>query len=246
MISSKPFVIKTAFAIVCLLAFCPNVGLTQDQTLKKMVYDPGHLKPVDSELKVAVGDPAPQFSLPSLTGEAISLDQYKDTHNVVISFVPAAWTPVCSDQWPGYNITKDIFTQHDAILLGISVDNLPTLHAWTKQMGQLWFPVLSDFWPHGEVASQYGVLRTDGTAERALFIIDKKGIIRFISVSDINRRPNLKDMVDALRVINSAATDSCVRSRPTALLYETFLYQIKHKPHEHPSCRQAIGCRMQG
>jgi hypothetical protein len=106
MISSKPFVIKTAFAIVCLLAFCPNVGLTQDQTLKKMVYDPGHLKPVDSELKVAVGDPAPQFSLPSLTGEAISLDQYKDTHNVVISFVPAAWTPVCSDQWPAITSQK--------------------------------------------------------------------------------------------------------------------------------------------
>ena len=204
---TRQSIINAALVIGLLFVICPNAGLAQDQTLKTMIYDPGHLKPVDSELKVAVGDPAPPFSLPSLTGEPISLEQFKGTHNVVISFVPAAWTPVCSDQWPGYNITKDLFTQHDAILLGITVDNLPTLHAWTGQMGQLWFPVLSDFWPHGEVAKQFGVLRTDGTSERALFIIDKKGIIRFISVSDINRRPNLKDMIDALKVINSTEND---------------------------------------
>ena len=168
-----------------------------------MIYAPGHLKPVESELKVELGDPVPPFSLPSLTGTTISPAQYIGTQNVVISFVPAAWTPVCSDQWPGYNITRDIFSQHDAILLGITVDNLPTLYAWTQQMGDLWFPVLSDFWPHGEVARRFGVLRTDGTAERALFIIDKKGIIRFIAVSDINRRPNLKDVVDALKGIEA-------------------------------------------
>ena len=68
-------------------------------------------------------------------------------------------------------------------------------------MGELWFPVLSDFWPHGEAAQRYGILRTNGTAERALFIIDKAGIIRFIQVSDINRRPNLKDIADALKAI---------------------------------------------
>jgi alkyl hydroperoxide reductase subunit AhpC len=68
-------------------------------------------------------------------------------------------------------------------------------------MGDLWFPVLSDFWPHGEVARRFGILRGDGTAERAVFIIDKAGIIRYISVSDINQRPSLKDMVDALKAI---------------------------------------------
>jgi len=184
-----------------LAALSPGPGAAQEQTLQTMIYDPGQLKPVDSVLKVKVGDPAPPLSLPSLTGETISLAQYRGTHNVVISFVPAAWTPVCSDQWPGYNIVRDVFVQHDAILLGITVDNLPTLHAWTRQMGELWFPVLSDFWPHGEAAGRFGVLRTDGTAERALFIIDKAGIIRFITVSDINRRPNLKDIVVALQAI---------------------------------------------
>ncbi len=71
---------------------------------------------------------------------------------MVLSFVPAAWTPVCSDQWPGYNLAKDLFAETDTVLLGITVDNLPTLFSWTNQMGQLWFPVLSDFYPHGAVA----------------------------------------------------------------------------------------------
>lgn len=160
-------------------------------TLKENIYNPGQLKPVDSRLKVKVGDPAPDFTLPSTTGEKISLHQYRGKKNVVISFVPAAWTPVCSDQWPGYKIAKGLFAENDAILIGITVDNIPTLYAWTRQMGQLWFPVLSDFWPHGAVADRYGVLRSDGVAERAIFIIDKKGVIRFIEVSDINIRPDL-------------------------------------------------------
>jgi peroxiredoxin (alkyl hydroperoxide reductase subunit C) len=159
---------------------------------KDNIYHPGQLKPIDSKLKVKIGERAPDFSLPSVTGEKISLSQYKGKKNVMISFVPAAWTPVCSDQWPGYNIVKEMFDENQAVLLGITVDNIPTLYAWTKQMGQLWFPVLSDFWPHGAVADKYGVLRSDGVSERALFFIDKEGIIRDIRISDINKRPDLE------------------------------------------------------
>jgi peroxiredoxin (alkyl hydroperoxide reductase subunit C) len=165
---------------------------------KGNIYQMGTLKSIDSVLKVKVGDPAPNFSLPSISGEKVSLSQFRGKKNVVLSFVPAAWTPVCSDQWPGYNIAKDLLNQYDAILLGITVDNIPTLFAWTNQMGQLWFPVLSDFWPHGAVAKRYGVLRSDGVSERALFVIDKKGIIRYIDVHDINRRPPLEDLMGAL------------------------------------------------
>ena len=178
-------------------AFIPMVyGLSE--AFKENIYKVGILKPIDSVLKVKVGDRAPEFTLPAVSGEKISLKQYREKKNVVLSFVPAAWTPVCSDQWPGYNIVKDIFDQNDAILLGITVDNIPTLFAWTNQMGQLWFPVLSDFWPHGAVAKKYGVLRSNGVTERALFIIDKKGIIRYIDVHDINKRPPLEDLVDEL------------------------------------------------
>jgi len=120
---------------------------------------------------------------------------------VVISFVPAAWTPVCSDQWPGYNIAQDLFNRNNAVLLGISVDNIPTLHAWTQQMGTLWFPILSDFWPHGATAKKFGVLRSNGTAERAIFIIDKKGIIRYIDVHNINKRPPLEEIIKELEKI---------------------------------------------
>ncbi len=166
---------------------------------KENIYNPGILKPQDSVLKVKVGDRAPDFTLQAVSGEKVSLSQYQGKKNVVLSFVPAAWTPVCSDQWPGYNIVKDIFDRHDAILLGITVDNIPTLFAWTNQMGALWFPVLSDFWPHGAVAGRYGVLRSDGTSERALFVIDKKGIIQYINVNDINKRPRLENLVEELR-----------------------------------------------
>lgn len=199
--STRPWHI-IIYASVIWVVLSHGPCLANKPTIKTMIYDPGQLKPVDSVLNVEVGDLAPVFSLPSLTKGTLSLDQYRGTHNVVISFVPAAWTPVCSDQWPGYNIARDIFARYDAILLGITVDNLPTLSAWTRQMGDLWFPVLSDFWPHGETARRFGVLRGDGTAERALFIIDKAGIIRYISVSDINQRPSLKDLVDALKAIH--------------------------------------------
>jgi peroxiredoxin (alkyl hydroperoxide reductase subunit C) len=169
---------------------------------KENIYNPGKLKPIDSTLKVKVGDVAPDFTLPSVSGEKVSLSQFRGKKHVVISFVPAAWTPVCSDQWPGYNIVKEMFDENDAVLIGITVDNVHTLYAWTKQMGKLWFPVLSDFWPHGAVASKYGVLRSDGVSERALFFIDKKGIIRDIQLSDINKRPDLAYCATALEKMN--------------------------------------------
>jgi peroxiredoxin (alkyl hydroperoxide reductase subunit C) len=169
------------------------------QTLKDNLYHPGVLKPVDSTLKVKKGQAAPDFTLPSISGEKVRLSQYRGKKNVVISFVPAAFTPVCSDQWPGYNMARGLFEQHDAILLGITVDSVPALYAWTRQMGsELWFPVLSDFWPHGAVASKYGLLRSDGVSERALIFIDKKGIIRDILVTDINKRPDLESCAIAL------------------------------------------------
>jgi peroxiredoxin len=168
------------------------------EAYKGNIYNPGLLTPTDSILKVKVGEYAPDFSLPAVSGERVTLSQYRGKKSVVLSFVPAAWTPVCSDQWPGYNIVKDIFDANDAILLGITVDNIPTLFAWTNQMGKLWFPVLSDFWPHGAVAEKYGVLRSDGVSERAIFVIDKKGLIRYIGVNDINMRPRLEILVREL------------------------------------------------
>jgi peroxiredoxin len=170
----------------------------RSEAYKEDIYETGLLKPKDSQLKVRVGETAPDFTLPALAGGKISLSGFRGEKNVVISFVPAAWTPVCSDQWPGYNLARELFEERQAVLLGITVDNLPTLFSWTNQMGKLWFPVLSDFYPHGAVADRYGVLRSDGTSERALFVIDKKGVIRYIDVHDINQRPRLEILIREL------------------------------------------------
>ena len=186
------------FALALALALAaPGPGRAQSWT--NNIYDPGRLKPVNSRLRVRIGDRAPDFTLRSVGGSGVSLRQFRGRKNVVLSFVPAAWTPVCSAQWPGYNAAREYFDANDAILLGITVDNIPTLHAWTREMGPLWFDVLSDFHPHGRVAQAYGVLRRDGTSERALIVIDKKGIIRYVDVHDINERPPLETLVEELR-----------------------------------------------
>ena len=203
--------IKKLFSLKWLLALLLtfiwiSAASGQSPDFKENIYPVGKLKPRDSVLKVKVGELAPDFTLPAVRGGKVTLSQYRGKKNVVLSFVPAAWTPVCSDQWPGYNIAQEFFDQNDAILLGITVDNIPTLYAWTNQMcmggGKLWFPVLSDFYPHGAVAQKYGILRSDGVAERALFVIDKKGIIRYIDVHDINERPRLEVLVGELEKLN--------------------------------------------
>jgi peroxiredoxin len=193
---------KSAFSqgivFVVSILFLSLPALAGSDALKEGIYQVENLKPVDSTLKVKVGDRAPDFTLKAVSGGTISLKDYSGKSNVMVSFVPAAWTPVCSDQWPGYNIAQEEFARYDTVLIGITVDNIPTQYAWTKTMGTLWFPVLSDFWPHGKVADTYGVLRSDGMTERAIFIIDKKGIIRYIDVHDINKRPPLEDIIREL------------------------------------------------
>jgi len=74
----------------------------------------------------------------------------------------------------------------NAQVLGISIDHVPCIQAWADSLGGIHYPLLSDFWPHGAVAKKYGVLRVEGYAERAIFIIDKIGIIRYIDIHDID------------------------------------------------------------
>ena len=174
--------------------FAQEAGIPQDR-----IFEVGTLKPLDSTLKVKVGDPAPDFSLPTIDGRTITLAEFRGKKNVVLSFVPAAWTPVCSGQWPGYNIVQDMFDQAETHLIGVSVDNVPTLHAWVQEMGGVWFPVASDFYPHGQLADSLGILRSTGEAERSLFLIDKQGIIRYIDVHDINSRPDLGPLMKAMQ-----------------------------------------------
>ncbi|OGP30195.1 MAG: alkyl hydroperoxide reductase [Deltaproteobacteria bacterium GWC2_42_11] len=90
---------------------------------------------------------------------------------------------------PSYRDDKPRFDGYDAHVLGISVDSIPSHKAWEKTLGGLNYPLLSDFYPHGMVAEKYGVLRNEGYCERAIFIIDKQGIIRYSEVYDIGKKP---------------------------------------------------------
>ncbi len=186
------------------LLFLLGSVLFSETTEMDSLYDPGELKPVDSRVSVRIGEMAPDFTLPTVGGGEVKLSDFRGKQHVILSFVPAAWTPVCSAQWPGYSLVKDEFGELDAVVLGITVDNVPTLHAWTEAMGGLNFPVLSDFFPHGAVSKRYGILRSDGTSERALFVVDKEGRLRFIDVHDINLRPPLEDLFRALESLQES------------------------------------------
>ncbi|MHC1742091.1 MAG: peroxiredoxin [Syntrophobacteraceae bacterium] len=191
-----------AVVVSLLLGSGVSPGQVESEQFKGKIFHVSPLKPIDSQVRVKVGDKAPDFTLPSITGEKVSLGQYLGKKNVVLSFVPAAFTPVCSQQWPGYRMIQDMFDDLDATVVGITTDNLPSLFAWTQEMGGIPFPVLSDFWPHGRVASEYGILRGDGTSERALFVVDKTGVIRYIDVHDINERPPLDHLLQQLEALN--------------------------------------------
>src|SRR5438477_1000259 len=141
----KSLIMKTRCLLLSMsmVLWLAGVESVNAQAGTNRIYDPGKLKPVDSKLRVKTGDKAPDFTLHRIRGGPVSLRQFRGRKNVVLSFVPAAWTPVCSAQWPGYNLAKEYFDQNDAVLLGITVDNIPTLHAWTSEMGELWYDVLS-------------------------------------------------------------------------------------------------------
>jgi glutaredoxin len=94
----------------------------------------------------------------------------------------------------------------DAQVLGISVDHIPCIISWTESLGGINYPLLSDFWPHGAVAEEYGVFRRqDGKSERAIFVIDKAGIIRYIDIHDIDQQPDNEVVRDILRKIDPQA-----------------------------------------
>lgn len=104
---------------------------------------------------------------------------------------------------PSYEDDLSRFEEHDTQVLGISVDSIPSHEAWQKSVGGITYPLCSDFYPHGAVAETYGVLRNEGMSERALFIIDKEGKIRFIDVHPIGEQPDNDELFDVLKTINA-------------------------------------------
>lgn len=143
------------------------------------------------------GTPAPDFSLHSTPDQAVSLQEFRG-RPVILAFYPADWSPVCGDQMALYNEILSEFRHFNAELIGISVDGIWCHLAFARDR-HLHFPLLADFEPKGEVARRYGVYRAqDGVSERALFVIDADGIIRWSYVSPIGVNPGADGILGAL------------------------------------------------
>ena len=146
---------------------------------------------------VTVGQTAPDFKLESTPGKEISLSDLRG-HPVVLVFYPADWSPVCGDQVALYNEMLPVFGDYDAEIVGISVDGA-WCHAAFASDRKLRFPLLADFEPKGEVARRYGVYEAaGGTAQRALFVIDADGVVRWRYVSPIDVNPGADGILEAL------------------------------------------------
>jgi peroxiredoxin len=146
-----------------------------------------------------VGDLAPDFTLPTAKGEKITLSDFRGKKNVVLAFFPFAFSSTCSAQMPSYEAELERFKSYDTEVIGVSADSRHALTAWAKQY-QLTFPLLSDFYPHAAVAQKYGVMHELGMPERALFVIDKEGKIRWIHVHrPIGEAPDNEELFEVLR-----------------------------------------------
>ena len=153
-------------------------------------------------MALQAGEEAPDFELRSHRGGTVKLSDFRGRKNVVLAFHPFAFTPVCATQMSGYETGGPRLGRADTVVLGISVDPQPAKTAWAASLGSISFDLLSDFYPHGEVARKYGVFRDkDGFSERAVFVVDKSGRIAWSKVYDIPQQPDneeLFEMVDSL------------------------------------------------
>ena len=148
----------------------------------------------------AAGTPAPDFTLHTTPDQAVSLSEFRG-QPVILVFYPADWSPVCGDQMGLYNEILPEFQRLGAELLGISVDGV-WCHLAFAHDRTLRFPLLSDFEPKGETARRYGVYRRqDGTSERALFVLDGEGVIRWSYVSPVGVNPGADGILSALEAL---------------------------------------------
>ena len=153
-------------------------------------------------MAVKVGEEAPDFELRSHRGGTVKLSDFRGRKHVVIAFHPLAFTPVCESQMTAYESESERLDAADAVVLGVSIDAQPAKTAWAKALGSISFDLLSDFYPHGEVAQKYGVFRpSDGISERAIVVVDKTGKVAWSRVYGIPEQPDNEELFKVLETL---------------------------------------------
>ncbi len=145
------------------------------------------------------GAKAPDFSLHTTPDQSVGLHEFRG-RRLILAFYPADWSPVCSDQMSLYEVVRPEFQRYGAELLGISVDGVWCHLAFAKDR-KIHYPLLSDFEPKGEVSRAYGVYHKSGVSERALFVLDESGTIRWSYVSPIGVNPGADGILNALEAM---------------------------------------------
>ncbi len=149
-------------------------------------------------MAIQVGERAPEFNLKDHKGREFQLSECKGK-KVLLSFHPLAWTSVCAQQMQALEEHWDSFEALITVVVGVSVDSVPCKKAWAETLGVNRVPLLSDFWPHGEVARSYGILRKEGFSERANIIIGPDQKVAWVKVYPIRELPDVQEVLKVLK-----------------------------------------------
>jgi peroxiredoxin/predicted DsbA family dithiol-disulfide isomerase len=192
---------------------------------------------------LTVGARAPGFSLAASSRDAGERREWLTERDfrgrpLILAFYPADWSPVCGDQMSLYNAVLPEFERLGATLVGVSVDGAFCHQAFARDR-KLRFPLLADFEPKGRMATDYGVYRdVDGTAERALFVIDGDGVIRWSYVSPIDVNPGADGILRALEALHNGSSAVDEASVADASELEP-VSLVEYGDYECPYCRKA-------
>ncbi|MDX2558654.1 peroxiredoxin [Streptomyces sp. NPDC087219] len=152
-------------------------------------------------MAIEVGTEAPDFALKDNHGRTVRLSDFRGEKNVVLLFYPFAFTSVCAGELGELRDNLPVFVNDDTQLLAVSNDSIHTLRVFAEQES-LEYPLLSDFWKHGEASRAYGVFDEEkGCAVRGTFIIDKEGVVRWTVVNALPDARDLGEYVKALEAI---------------------------------------------
>jgi len=155
---------------------------------------------MDKKQRLAsTGETAPDLVLKDQNGTDFKLSELKG-RRVLLSFHPLAWTEICAKQMQSLEENRGVLESLNTIPVGLSVDTVPSKKAWADHLGIKAVRLLSDFWPHGQVASSYGIFREkNGFSERANIIVDENGKIAFVKVYEIRQLPDMREIIGVIK-----------------------------------------------